>query len=425
MSVDVHRHFHDELSHVKVRLLTMSGEAEAALGLAVEALLERDGEKARRVIAGDRVIDSMEVEIEEQCINLLALQQPMARDLRMLTSALKIANDLERVGDHAVNIAQSAERLTQARPITPEPEIVEMARLARDMLSDALEAFIRGDAAAGREVCLRDDKVDALHRSVFRILLTHMMEDPHMIGAGMELFLVSRNLERVADLATNIGEDVVFLVEGKSIKHHAEDRGEARAVMRHVGHMSAQPAIAPGATPAPAPRERIAAIDVGSNSVRLLVAEYDPASGLSVIDEMKDQPRLAAGLATTGCLDEAAIERAMQTLGRMREVCQRRGVKRIAAVATAAVREAENGPWFVRRVRAGAGHPAPDHRRGDRGRALLPVGRPPLPPGRRPHPRGRHRRRQPGADRRGRRPGRAHRVAAARRGPPDRAPPSR
>jgi phosphate transport system protein len=229
MSVDVHRHFHDELSHVKVRLLTMSGEAEAALGLAVEAVLERDPDKAHRVIVGDRVIDSMEVEIEEQCINLLALQQPMARDLRMLTSALKIANDLERVGDHAVNIAQSAERLAQSRPITPEPEIVEMARLARDMLSDALEAFIRGDAAAGREVCLRDDKVDALHRSVFRILLTHMMEDPHMIGAGMELFLVSRNLERVADLATNIGEDVVFLVEGKSIKHHAEDRGEAPA----------------------------------------------------------------------------------------------------------------------------------------------------------------------------------------------------
>ena len=97
------------------------------------------------------------------------------------------------------------------------------SRLAREMLSDALEAFVRGDAAAGREICLRDDKVDALNRSVFRILLTHMMEDPHVIGAAMELFLVSRNLERVADLATNIAEDVVFLVEGKSIKHHAED----------------------------------------------------------------------------------------------------------------------------------------------------------------------------------------------------------
>jgi len=228
MNGDLHRHFHDELNQLKVRLLTMSGEAEAALGLAVEALLERDPEKARRVILGDRVIDGMEMEIEEQCINLLALQQPMARDLRMLTSALKIANDLERVGDHAVNIAQSAERLSESRPITPEPEIVEMARLAREMLSDALEAFIRGDAQAGREVCRRDPKVDLLHRSVFRILLTHMMEDPHMIGAGMELFLVSRNLERVADHATNIGEDVVFVVEGKSIKHHAEDRGEAR-----------------------------------------------------------------------------------------------------------------------------------------------------------------------------------------------------
>ena len=229
MSQDVQRHFHEELSHVKVRLLTMSGEAEAALGLAVEALLERDSEKAQRVIRGDRVVDAMEIEIEEQCVSLLALQQPMARDLRMLTSALKIANDLERVGDHAVNIAQSADRLAQSRPIAPEPELVEMARLTRLMLSDALEAFIRGDAASGREICRRDDKVDALHRSVFRILLTHMMEDPHMISAGMELFLVSRNLERVADLATNIAEDVVFLVEGKSIKHHSEDRGEPAA----------------------------------------------------------------------------------------------------------------------------------------------------------------------------------------------------
>ena len=230
MTGDTHRHFHDELSHVKVRLLTMSGEAEAALGCAVEALLERNRDKARQVIAGDRIVDAMEVEIEEMCINLLALQQPMARDLRMLTSALKIASDLERVGDHAVNIAQSAERLVDTRPITPEPELVEMARLAREMLSDSLEAFIRGDAAAGREICKRDDRVDALHRSMFRILLTHMMEDPHSIGAGMELFLVSRNLERVADLATNIAEDVVFLVEGKSIKHHAEVHGKSGSV---------------------------------------------------------------------------------------------------------------------------------------------------------------------------------------------------
>ncbi len=223
MSAPAHRHFHDELNEVKVRLLTMSGEAETALRLATEALLERDLDKARQVIEGDKVINDMEVEIEDSCIDLLALQQPMAKDLRMLVAAIKISADLERVGDHAVNLAQSAERLAHARPIAPEPEIVEMARLARDMLADALEAFVRGDAAGGREVCLRDDKVDALNRSVFRILLTHMMEEPASIGTGLELFLVSRNLERVADLATNIAEEVVFLVEGKSIKHHAED----------------------------------------------------------------------------------------------------------------------------------------------------------------------------------------------------------
>ena len=223
MSLEPHRHFHDELNDVKTRLLTMSGEAEAALGGAVHALLQRDPVKARAVIAGDRTINSLEIEIEEACINLLALHQPMGRDLRMLTMALKIASDLERVGDHAVNIAQSANRVAQSRPFTPEPEIVEMARLSQEMLSDALEAFIRSDAEEAREICRRDDRVDALHRSLFRILLTRMTEDPQVIGASMELHLVSRNLERVADLATNIAEDVVFLVEGKSIKHHIED----------------------------------------------------------------------------------------------------------------------------------------------------------------------------------------------------------
>ncbi len=223
-----HRHFHDELSELKVKLLTMSGEAEDALAASVQALLERDRDKASAVITGDTEIDALEIEIEELVIKLLATQQPMARDLRLLTAAMKISNDLERVGDHAVNIAQSAERLSATRPIAPEPELVEMARQARTMLADALEAFVRGDAQAARAICRRDDSVDALHHSVFRILLTHMMEDPHIIGAGMDLFLVSRNLERVADLATNIAEDVVFLVEGKTIKHHAELDGHTR-----------------------------------------------------------------------------------------------------------------------------------------------------------------------------------------------------
>ena len=223
---ETHRHFHEELADVRSRLLTMSGAAETALGLAVDALLSSDDEKAQKVILGDRDIDTREVDIEERCISLLALQQPMARDLRMLTSAMRIANELERVGDHAVNIAQSAMRVSKARPIVPEPEITEMARLTRKMLADSIDAFIRGDTAAGREICRRDDQVDALNRSVFRILLTHMMENPKTISTGMEIFLVSRNLERIADHATNIAEGVVFLVEGKSIKHHAEDGGE-------------------------------------------------------------------------------------------------------------------------------------------------------------------------------------------------------
>ena len=225
MSTEPHRHFHDDLSELKVTLLNMSGDAQAALAAAVEALLQRDGRKAQNVIDQDRELDRQENEIEEKVIRLLATQQPMARDLRFLTASMKIANDLERVGDHAVNIAQSAERLLANRPIVPEPELVEMVRQARSMLGDALDAFVRGDAQAGRAICRRDDGVDALHQSMFRILLTHMMEDPHIIGAAMDLFLVSRNLERVADLATNIAEDVVFLVEGKSIKHHAEDIG--------------------------------------------------------------------------------------------------------------------------------------------------------------------------------------------------------
>lgn len=219
-----HRHFDDELTHLKDRLLHMSSRAQDAVDRAVRAVLQRDAALAERVLGDDSDLDALEVEIEETVTNLLALHQPMARDLRLLLAALKISNDLERMGDHAVNIAISAKRLTEFRMIAPEPELVEMGRLARGMLASAIDAFVRGDAAAGRAVCRQDDQVDALHRSLFRILITHMAEDPHTIGAAMELFLVSRNLERVADLATNVAEDVVFLVEGKNIKHGAEMR---------------------------------------------------------------------------------------------------------------------------------------------------------------------------------------------------------
>ena len=218
-----HRHFHDDLSDLKAQLLQMSAEAQAALSAALDALLQRDPARAAAVIGDDEHIDAAELAIEETIIALLATQQPMARDLRFLTAAMKIANDLERVGDHAVNIAQSAQQLHRHLSFPPPPELVEISRQARKMLADALEAFIRGDTEAARAVCRRDDEVDALHRSVFRLMLTHMMEDPRSISAGIEIVLVSRNLERVADLATNIAEDVVFMVEGRSIKHGVEN----------------------------------------------------------------------------------------------------------------------------------------------------------------------------------------------------------
>lgn len=224
------RHFHDQLSQLKQRLLDMSDLATSLLDLSVDALLSRDSSMAEAVLSGDRDLDALELEVEDQAIGLLALQQPMARDLRFIIAAIKVSNDLERVGDHAVNIAQSALRLASTSTvITPDPEINEMSRRARKMLHDSLTAFVRADGALGREVCKADDEVDAMHNSVFRILVTHMMEDARTITPSLELLLVSRNLERVADLATNIGEDAVFLAEGKQIKHHAEDQVEQQS----------------------------------------------------------------------------------------------------------------------------------------------------------------------------------------------------
>jgi phosphate transport system regulatory protein PhoU len=218
------RHFHDELAQLKQKLLDMSAIAEELVERSIKALLDHEREVAEEVISGDKRVNELEVEIEQRAIRLLALQQPMARDLRFLVGAIKVSSDLERVGDHAVNIAQSAVRLVDyGGRLTPAPEIEDMARRSRLMLSQGIDAFIRGDGALGREVCKADDAVDALHDSVFRSLLTHMMESARNITPSLELLLVSRNLERVADLATNIGEDAVYLAEGRQIKHHFED----------------------------------------------------------------------------------------------------------------------------------------------------------------------------------------------------------
>jgi phosphate transport system protein len=218
------RHFHEQLAELRRKLLEMSEHAEQLVDQSISSLIDRDRALAESVIAGDKVLNSLEIEIEQRAISLLALQQPMARDLRSIVGTIKVSGDLERVGDHAVNISESALRLAdEGGAITPSPELEDMARRARAMLRDALQAFTNADGSLGREVCKADDAVDALHNSVFRILLTHMMEDARTITPSLELLLVSRNLERVADLATNIGEDAVYLAEGKQIKHHFED----------------------------------------------------------------------------------------------------------------------------------------------------------------------------------------------------------
>lgn len=216
------RHFHDELDELQNRLMEMAGLVEEIVRVATTGFLEKDPGVASRIEAEDDRVDELEIMIDEQALELLALQQPMAKDLRLVMSTLKASNDLERVGDHGVNIAKAARRLSGMSAIPEIPEIEEMVRTARGMLADALAAFVSRNPGTARMVCLRDDKVDNLRRSLFRILVTHMLEDARRISPALELLLVSQNLERIADLSTNIAEDVVFLVEGRTIKHHAE-----------------------------------------------------------------------------------------------------------------------------------------------------------------------------------------------------------
>jgi len=220
----VERHFELELEALQEQVLLMGGRVESIIQKSISALERRDPALARQVIVDDVVIDRMENEIDERCLRLLALQQPLAGDLRFITGALKISNDLERVGDHAVNIAGGADRLAGLPPLKPLVDIPRLATLATGMLREALNAFVRHDAEAARQICRRDDAVDALNRQLFRELISFMIEDPSTITRAMELILVARNLERVADLATNVAEEVVFIAEARIIKHHAEER---------------------------------------------------------------------------------------------------------------------------------------------------------------------------------------------------------
>jgi len=213
------RHFHEELAALKQTLLTMGGLVEDQIHRVMRALIERDDALAQEVIDRDRRVNTLDVEVDEKCVELLALHQPAAGDLRFITTAMKIVTDLERIGDQAVNIAQRAIELNREPQLKPYIDLPRMAEKAARMVKESLDAFVNRDTALARQVCAEDEAVDALKEQVFRELLTFMMEDARTIPRAIRLILISRFLERVADHATNIAEMVVYLVEGKMVRH--------------------------------------------------------------------------------------------------------------------------------------------------------------------------------------------------------------
>lgn len=218
-------HFREEFEQLKARLLEMGGMAEEEVRLAVKGLVERDNELTAQVVRGDGPLNSLHIEIDNRCFMLLALHQPMAADLRTIVSTVKINTDLERVGDLAVNVAQAAQRYAQHPPVKRLIDIPQMARIAQSMLRDALDAFVRQDTDLAEHVLSEDDKLDALKTQIFRELLTYMLQNPSTIEPALELILISRHLERIGDHATNIAEDVIFIVSARDVRHHASDQG--------------------------------------------------------------------------------------------------------------------------------------------------------------------------------------------------------
>ena len=215
-----YRHFQDELDQLKDRLLAMGGLAEERVRESVRGLMDRDHAALDGVLRGDEPINDFHMEVDDRCFKLLALHQPMAVDLRSILSAVKINTDLERVGDLAINIAEAALRYLGHAPVKELIDIPRMADIAHGMLRDALDAFVRRDTQLAQQVLDADDALDALKTQVFRELLTYMLQDPHTIEPALDLILVSRHLERIGDHATNIAEDVIFMVSARDVRHH-------------------------------------------------------------------------------------------------------------------------------------------------------------------------------------------------------------
>jgi phosphate transport system protein len=213
------RHFQEELEALQGRLLEMGGLAEERVRAAVQGLVTRDVAVIDQVLHGDEPINTLHIEVDERCFKLLALHQPMAADLRQIVAAVKINTDLERVGDLAVNIAEAAKRYAQHPPVKKLIDIPRMGDIAQAMLRDALDSFVRRDTALAQRVLNEDDRLDGLKTQIFRELLTYMLQDPSTVEPALDLILVSRHLERIGDHATNVAEDVIFMVSARDVRH--------------------------------------------------------------------------------------------------------------------------------------------------------------------------------------------------------------
>ena len=219
-------HFQKELEELKENLLKMAAMVEEAIRNSIQSLVNRDSGLAQKTFEFEDRINKMEITIDEMCLKLLALRQPMAADLRFITSAMKITTDLERMGDQAVNISERTISLNEEPQIKPYIDIPRMAEIAQSMVKDVLDAFVNRDPKLARSVCARDDVVDGLNDQVVRELTTYMVSDPKTITRSVHLMIVARCLERIADHATNIAEDVIFMVDALVIKHHADEKKE-------------------------------------------------------------------------------------------------------------------------------------------------------------------------------------------------------
>ncbi len=215
--------FDEALSTLKERLLAMGGQVEEQVRASVQALVSRDLDLAERVLGGDGPINDLEIEIDKRCYELLVSHHPGAEEVRVVVSGLKINSDLERIGDFAINIAEATFRYLQHPPVKPLIDIPRMADLAQGMLRDSLNAYVRHGTDLAREVLDRDDELDGLKEQVFRELLSYVLQNPATTEPALELILISRHLERIGDHATNVAEEVIFMVSGRDVRHHAQE----------------------------------------------------------------------------------------------------------------------------------------------------------------------------------------------------------